>query len=62
VMMASRKMDAANHVATAEHATRYLLADLAADARYIITHGEYRESIVSTYEEILRAHDRAQQD
>jgi hypothetical protein len=62
VMMASRKMDYANHVATAEHATRHLLADLAANARYIITHGNYRESIVATYEQILQAHDRAQND
>ena len=60
VMMASRKMDTANHVATAEHATRHLLADLAADERYIITHGEYRDSLVANHEAILRAHDRAQ--
>jgi NAD(P)-dependent dehydrogenase (short-subunit alcohol dehydrogenase family) len=62
VMMASRKMKTASHVATSEHATRHLLADLADNERYIITHGEYRESIVSTYEQILRAHDRAQHD
>lgn len=61
-MMASRKMDSENHVATADHATRHLLADLAANERYIITHGEYRGSIVANFEEILRAHDRAQTD
>jgi NAD(P)-dependent dehydrogenase (short-subunit alcohol dehydrogenase family) len=60
VMMASRKMDTANHVATAEHATRHLLADLVANERYIITHGEYRDSLVANHAEILRAHDRAQ--
>src|SRR6516165_7513972 len=61
VMMASRKMDAANHVATAEHATRHLLEDLANNERFIITHGEYRESLVATFDAILRAHDRAQE-
>jgi len=60
VMMASRKMDTANHVASADHATRHLLDDRAANERYIITHGEYRQSLVATFEQILRAHDRAQ--
>jgi NAD(P)-dependent dehydrogenase (short-subunit alcohol dehydrogenase family) len=60
VMMASRKMDTANHVATAEHATRHLLEDLANNERFIITHGEYRDSLVATHEAILRAHERAQ--
>lgn len=62
VMMASRKMDMANHVATAEHATRHLLADLIANERYIITHGQYRDSLEANHAEILRAHDRAQED
>jgi NAD(P)-dependent dehydrogenase (short-subunit alcohol dehydrogenase family) len=62
VMMASRKMDTANHVATAEHATRHLLADLAANERYIITHGQYRDSLEANHAAILRAHDRAQRD
>jgi NAD(P)-dependent dehydrogenase (short-subunit alcohol dehydrogenase family) len=60
VMMASRKMETANHVATAEHATRHLLADLIANERYIITHGEYRDSLIANHAAILRAHDRAQ--
>lgn len=60
VMMASRKMDTANHVATAEHATRHLLADLVANERYIITHGDYRDSLEANHAAILRAHDRAQ--
>lgn len=61
-MMASRQMDAANHVATAEHATRHLLADLAANERYIITHGEYRQQLLDNHEAILRGHDRGQED
>lgn len=62
IMMASRKVSSADHVATADHATRHFLAGLAANERYIITHGQYRESIVATYEQILQAHDRAQAD
>lgn len=61
-MMASRKMETAGHVATAEHATRHLLADLAANERYIITHGKYRQQLLDNHEAILRAHDRGQQD
>lgn len=60
-MMASRDMDAANHVATAEHATRHLLVDLAANERYIITHGEYRQQLSDYCAAILRAHDRGQE-
>lgn len=59
-MMASRKMETAGHVASAEYATRHLLADLAADERYILTHGEYRQQLLDNHEAILRAHDRAQ--
>jgi NAD(P)-dependent dehydrogenase (short-subunit alcohol dehydrogenase family) len=61
-MMASRKMETASHVATAEHATRHILADLAADERYIITHGEYGEQLLANHAEIMRAHARAQKD
>lgn len=61
-MMASRGMDAANHVASAEHATRHLLADLAANERYLITHGDYRQQLLDNAEAILRAHDRGQED
>jgi NAD(P)-dependent dehydrogenase (short-subunit alcohol dehydrogenase family) len=60
VMMASRKMDSASHVATAEHATRNLLADLAAGEHYVVTHGEYRDSLLAHHAAILAAHDRAQ--
>jgi NAD(P)-dependent dehydrogenase (short-subunit alcohol dehydrogenase family) len=59
-MKASRKMDSKTHVVTAEHATRNLLVDLAANERFIITHGQYRDSIVDRFEDLLRAHDRAQ--
>jgi NAD(P)-dependent dehydrogenase (short-subunit alcohol dehydrogenase family) len=59
-MMTSRKMDAGTHVASAEYATRHLLAELAANERYIFTHGEYRQSLLETHAQILRAHDRAQ--
>lgn len=61
-MMASRKMETAAHVASAEHATRHLLEDLAADARFIVTHGEYRAQLLDTHAAILRAHDRGQED
>jgi NAD(P)-dependent dehydrogenase (short-subunit alcohol dehydrogenase family) len=61
-MKASRKMDSKVHVVTPEHATRNLLAELAANERYIITHGQYRDSIVDRFEDVLRAHDRAQSD
>jgi NAD(P)-dependent dehydrogenase (short-subunit alcohol dehydrogenase family) len=60
-MMASRAMDVASHVATAEHATRHLLADLTVNERFIITHGEFREQLVDYNEAILRAHDRGQE-
>ena len=59
-MMASRNMEAASHVASADHATRHLLRDLMANERYIITHGEYRQSLASNFDAIMRAHDRAQ--
>lgn len=61
-MMASRSMDNASHVASADHATRHLVADLAADARYIVTHGEYRQQLLDAHAAILRAHDRGQED
>ncbi len=61
VMMASRKMDTAGHVASPEHAVRHLLEDLAANERFVITHGEYRVQVMETYEAILRAHDRGQE-
>lgn len=61
-MMQSRKVNVAGHLATADHATRHLIADLADDRRYIITHGDCHEAIMSSNAELLAAHDRAQQD
>lgn len=57
-MMASRGMETASHVATAEYATRHLIDDLAANQRYIITHGDYRQQLLDNHDAILRAHDR----
>jgi NAD(P)-dependent dehydrogenase (short-subunit alcohol dehydrogenase family) len=61
-MMASRGMDATNHVASADHAVRHLVADLAANERHIVTHGAYRAQLLADHEAILRAHDRGQRD
>ena len=61
-MKQSRKMDMADHVASAEHATRHLLEELADNQRYIITHGNSHDIIVSNHQELLDAHDRAQLD
>jgi NAD(P)-dependent dehydrogenase (short-subunit alcohol dehydrogenase family) len=61
-MMQSRKVDIAGHVATAEYATRHLLSELAQNRRYIITHGDCREAIVSNIDDLLAAHERAQLD
>jgi len=61
-MMNSRKVDVAGHVATAEHATRHLLAELAANRRYIITHGDCRDAIAGNYAELSAAQDRALAD
>ncbi len=60
-MMASRKMEAAPHVACADHATRHLLADLEANEPYVITHGEYRRQLTDYHAAVLRAHDRGQE-
>jgi NAD(P)-dependent dehydrogenase (short-subunit alcohol dehydrogenase family) len=38
-MMASRKVSVDTHTATPEHATRHLLAELAANERYVVSHG-----------------------
>ena len=58
-MMNSRKVDVAGHVATADYATRHLLAELVENRRYIITHGDCREAISGHCEELSAAHDRA---
>lgn len=60
VMMASRKVDTAAHVATPEHAVRNLLEELQADRRYIVSHGRYRDELVERCDDIVAAFDRAQ--
>lgn len=60
VMMASRKVDTAAHVATPEHAVRNLLEELQADRRYIVSHGQYRDELVERCDDIVAAFDRAQ--
>ena len=60
VMMASRGLDTATHMVTPEHATRNLLAELAADARYIVSHGRYRAALIERTDDIIAAFDRAQ--
>ena len=60
VMMSSRNMDVATHVATPEHATRNLLEELAANRRFIITHGDYRDDMVERLDDLVAAFDRAQ--
>ena len=54
VMMASGSMGP-DDIATPEHATRHLIADLLADEPYLITHGGYR----AAYHERLAAFERA---
>lgn len=57
-MMASANMTQANHVATAEHAVRNLLAELRAKAPYIITHGAYKNQVEAQQRTVLDAFDR----
>ena len=57
-MMAGADIDAAAHVATAEHAVRNLLTELAAGSPYIITHGNYRHQVEAQQQAVLAAFDR----
>jgi NAD(P)-dependent dehydrogenase (short-subunit alcohol dehydrogenase family) len=57
-MMAHAEIDAAAHVASADHAVRNLLADLAAGERYIFTHGNYRAQIEAQQREVVSAFRR----
>jgi short-subunit dehydrogenase len=54
-------METQSTTATPEYATRNLLASLAANERYIITHGQYRDQLSDRYDGYLRALDRAQE-
>lgn len=60
VMLASRKVDTADHVVTPEHATRNLLAELADNQRFIVSHGAYRDELVERCDALVAAFDRAQ--
>ena len=57
-MMAGADIDAAAHVATADHAVRNLLAELGAGSPYIITHGNYRHQVEAQQRDVLAAFDR----
>ena len=57
VMMAGRGMGE-EHVATPEHATRNLVADLLADEPYVITHGAYRAAYHARLAAFEAAFDR----
>jgi NAD(P)-dependent dehydrogenase (short-subunit alcohol dehydrogenase family) len=59
VMMASQAMLSDAQVASAEHATRNLLTELAANQRYIVTHGDYRDDLVERLDAMLAAYDRS---
>jgi len=61
-MMQSRKIDIDGHVATAEYATRHLLDELAANRRYIITHGDCRNVIEDNHRELMAAQERGLAD
>ncbi len=61
-LMASRKMDVQSHMVTPEHATRNLLAELEANQRFIISHGQYRNELAERCEDLLHAFDRAQKN
>ena len=56
-MMSSRKVGE-DHVATAEHAVRNLIADLVANEPYVITHGAYRADYHERLAAIEAAFDR----
>lgn len=60
VMMASRKVDTAAHVVSPDHATRNLLAELADNQRFIVSHGAYRNELVERCDDLVAAVDRAQ--
>lgn len=58
-MLASRKVTSADHTVTPEHATRNLLAEMAANRPYIISHGEYLEALQERHLEMVDAYQRA---
>lgn len=60
-MMAGSDIDAAAHVATAEHAVRNLLGELAAGSPYVITHGNYRHQVEAQQRQVIDAFRRMEQ-
>ena len=52
-MIASRKWDATDSLATPEHAVRNLVRDLRDNRPYVITHGAYRDAIETSPAEVL---------
>jgi NAD(P)-dependent dehydrogenase (short-subunit alcohol dehydrogenase family) len=58
VMMASRDMNQATHVATPEHAVRNLLSELRGKQAYVISHGDYKAQVEARQREVLEAFDR----
>lgn len=58
-MMADAGIDPADHVATAEYATRNLLKELEAGSPYILTHGNYRDQVEAQQRDVLAAFDAA---
>ena len=61
-MLASRQGDKPEPVVTPEHATRNLLAELAANERFIVSHGAYRDELMDRCDDLIAALDRAQDD
>jgi NAD(P)-dependent dehydrogenase (short-subunit alcohol dehydrogenase family) len=58
VMMASRDMNEATHVATPEHAVRNLLGELRDKRAFVISHGAYKSQVEARQKEVLEAFDR----
>lgn len=58
VMMASRDMSEATHVATPEHAVRNLLGELADKRAYVISHGAYKPQVEARQKDVLDSFDR----
>lgn len=61
-MVASRDMETADHVATADYATRHLIENLEANERFIIAHGEYSKQLENCSGTILKVHSRGQRN
>jgi NAD(P)-dependent dehydrogenase (short-subunit alcohol dehydrogenase family) len=58
VMVASRDMNEATHVATPEHAVRNLLGELRDKRAFVISHGAYKSQVEARQKEVLESFDR----